>query len=716
MKHAINISCILLIILLMVSLDISAQSKKEAIGDKLMNQYSFAAATQAYKRALDGDIKNERIKLKLAECYRMLNDPENTAYWYGEVIQSKELQEPIDKYYYALALIGTGEVEEAQKWFDAYSKESPGDDRSLKYLEQLNNLDELFKDSSMYLLKKAVFNSSVSDFGPTYYKKGVVFVSARGEKSGTFNWNESAFLDLYYSPSNSLGIYSQPYPFNKSINTKYHEGPLSFFDNGKKVVVTRNNFEEGKLGKSSKGVTNLKLYFSSIDGEGEWSETVSFPFNSDEYSVGHPCINEEGTTLYFISDMPGGYGGTDLYVSHKTGNDWGEPRNLGSVLNTKGNEMFPFIHKNKTLYFASNGHGGLGGLDNYISDLSNPTVTNLGYPINSAKDDFGIIVNDDKTEGFISSNRDGLKGADDIYHFESLKPKIASIQVVVVDSIQLEPLPNVSIKMEIFGKETNDDYTTNENGEVIIPMEFNRQYKVLASKAEFRNGFKYVIPKKESEKILIKLKRECLAVKGIVQVKGEGHKSDSVLAVLTEKGALSRDTLWITGREDYEFCLEPVKKYNVRLSKEKFFGQSFDFNTNEGKPLYLATVVLEEIILNKAITLENIYYDVSRWEIRNDAAQELNTLVSLLEDNPSIEIELGSHTDSRGNDVYNLNLSKKRAHSAAEYIVSQGILSTRITSRGYGETNLINKCSDGVNCTSEEHQANRRTEFKVTKF
>lgn len=421
MKNSTILSRLTLAVFLFCAIGVSAQSKKEVKGDKLMGRYSFLAATREFKNALEEEEgEKDRIKKKLAECYRMLNDPENTVLWYTDIMDNAEVIELDDKFYYAQALSSMGDYLSAKEWFAIYSEEAPEDSRSEKYAAHLDNLEHLSKDSSRFHFEAVSFNSETADFSPAYYKDGLVFVSGRSERTKEFKWDESSFLDLYQCAKDSTGNYSEPIVFNKRLNTRYHEGPISFFSNGKSLVFTRSNFEDGNIRKSSDGFTKLKLYFTVIDKKGNWSKSDPFQYNSDEYSVGHPSITEDGLTLYFISDMPGGYGGTDIYVSKFNGRLWSVPENLGEEVNTKGDEMFPFLHNNDVLYFASNGHGGLGGLDIYKYEFSSREVNNIGYPLNSEKDDFSLIMNAEGNQGFMASNRNSQNGMDNIYNFKFL--------------------------------------------------------------------------------------------------------------------------------------------------------------------------------------------------------------------------------------------------------------------------------------------------------
>ena len=714
MKVTYSILCSILLISGM-AVSGFAQSKFEKKGDKMKNNFSYQAATEFYLKAAEEDKGNGNLKLKLAECYQKLNDPENTVKWYREIIQNEDLVKPEDKYNYAYALLSTGNSIEAERWFDAYAAEEPEDERSARFLKQLENVKELYQDSSLHEIELAPFNSVASDFSPSFYKNGIVFVSGRTPGRETYKWNESSFLDLYYAGNKSLGMFEQPVPFHQKINTNYHEGPVSFYAGGRKMALTRNNLEKGKLGKSSTGVTKLKLYFTTPDAKEGWADVEAFAYNSDEYSVGHPAVAEDGSVMYFISDMPGGFGGTDIYITYFENGLWSKPENLGDQVNTEGNEMFPFLSRDESLFFASNGRGGLGGLDIFKYTFDNKEIRNLGYPINSIKDDFGYIVNEDG-EGFLSSNRQSSSGADDIFQFSSIKTLDAQVKILVVREENNAPIAGATVTI----KEVNSDFTwvkqTGDDGYLTIPLHIYRQYDLTTTKNGFDQNNQKLDLGGDAKKLLVKLKGTCLMVKGIASLSEKEDANQSVLVVLSDDQGVARDSTRIKNGDPFTFCTKPQSNYQLKASSKDYFAKSVELYIGDQGPVLLKEIVLEKIVIDKAIKVENIYYDLGKWDIRPDAARELDKLAALLDDNPTIEIELSSHTDSRGGDAFNLNLSDKRANSAAEYIVSQGIAAHRVKSKGYGEISLINRCANGVNCSAEEHQANRRTEFKVLKY
>lgn len=528
MKKLTIITGFVLSFTLILMVDVNAQSKKEAKGDRLMEQYAFQSASEMLKKALEEEGgENDAIKKKLAECFRRLNDPENTARYYRDIMDNTNLIEAEDKYYYAQALCSMGDYPQAKEWFSFYSEEVPEDARSKKYSALLDNLDQLYKDSSRFQLNRVNFNSETADFSPAFYKDGIVFVSGRSKRLTKFKWNETEFLDLYISSTDSRGNYNQPEVFYKKMNTSYHEGPLAFYNNEHNLVLTRTNFEKGIVGQSSNGVSKLKMYFSALDQDGKWTKSEPFQYNSDEYSVGHPAITEDGMTMYFISDMSGGFGGTDIYVTINNGQTWSEPHNLGPEINTEGNEMFPFLHNNERLYFASNGHGGLGGLDILNYEFECKEVNNVGYPLNSAKDDFSLILNEEGNQGFLASNRKSQSGADNIYSFDFFPETLLTVKCVVIDAVLHTPIANSQVVINGNDEEVAT-YSTNGNGVVHVPLKLARQYHVGASKADYIDNSIDVTANAGGEAIIIELTKDFLPDKGLVQISESQDHIDGI--------------------------------------------------------------------------------------------------------------------------------------------------------------------------------------------
>lgn len=685
--------------LLLLPFAMQAQQKANIapLINKATKEYTslrYVSTIQLLTQALKKDPDHLVAKEMMANSYRKIKDYDNAALWYAQLNTSKELK-PEWALQYAEVLANQQKYAESEKWYQKYQALVTTDARAAAFAKAYPSISTLTKDQGQFKISYTDLNTVNSEYAPAFYKNGLIFSSNRNRFEVTktiFGWDETPFTDLYVvdqlsdikavntdslikevrrdslklrklykvndddtrptsNDSKVLGNLSLPYKEDTlgqlfvlnqkaklvggKINTKYHEGPAVALPDGS-LIFTRNNVINGKTAKSKEGINKLKLYTAT---GANWDNIEAFPYNNDEYSVGHPAVNKQGTLLIFASDMPGGFGGVDLYYSKRATltEAWSKPVNMGKTVNTEGDEMFPSISADSILFFASTGHPGLGGLDVFQIGLKGETVQgvplNLGAPINSSVDDFGLIRSDNGKMGFFTSNR---RGNDDIYSFVGEKKVMVEKPVFALEGLVLNKETNAPIK------EATVTLTEPNTGPVSVKTDINGAFK-----------FKLA------------------------------EKSDYVLT--GEKAGFMKATDYVTTNG---LTKSEVLKKNLYMS---------------------------EIIIGKAIKIENIFYDFDKYNIRPDAAIELDKLVTVLKENPSIWIELGSHTDSRGNDLYNLKLSQNRANSAVEYIISRGIARERITAKGYGETMLVNKCSNGVKCTEEEHQMNRRTEFKIVK-
>ncbi len=603
-------------------------------GNRLFNSLAYSDAIVEYQKAL-GKKDIPEADIKLAECYRLTNNSQKAEEGYAKVVQLKEC-EPVHRLRYAQLLMRNQKYEQAKIWFDNYLKDQPNDDKAKTMRSSCDSIESYKKDSTIYTINTSAVNTGQTNFSPQYYKDGVVFVSDRasGVKVKTYHWTGQPFLDLYFAKMDKDGKLNNAEPMKGEVNGLYHDGPCAFMGDSV-MFLTRNNYIRKKLKKGEADFVNLKLY-KSARKDSAWGKLEEFPYNSNDYSIGHPAITKDGQTMYIASDMPGGIGGTDLYVTKLENGAWSKPVNLGPSINSTSNEMFPTIYHDTILYFSSEGHTNMGGLDIFYSINRRGTWTeaqNMKYPINSSNDDFGVILNDSATEGYFSSNRNTSNTMqDNIYGFTKL---FFSLDGLTVEKVTQKPVGGVLV--ELTNETTHEKVAsiTGKDGVFMFLLDQNCDFSVVGSKDNYyTNTIKLsTVGKKTSESMHVRLRIE-----------------------------------------------------------------------------------MEKIVINKPIVLENIYYDLDRWEIRPDATNGLNQLVTIMKENPAIKIELGSHTDSRADDYYNLNLSQKRADAAVNYIVEHGISKDRITAKGYGEYKLINHCKDGVECTEEEHQQNRRTEFKVIGF
>ncbi len=426
----------LVLILLCCSFTVQAQSSKQKKADRLYKDFAYLKATEVYKELIEKEYKVTQNNLKLGDAYMMLRSPENAVFYYGDAIEDTSIS-PEYYYKYAQALRGVKRYEESRQWLKKYLESGRGSQEIQTMIEK----DE-YKSKATYRLQPAEFNSEVSDFGVFVKDDKIYFVSARAQdtevKEKTYSWNGEPFLDIYMLDKTSGNIT----PITGDINTKLHDGPAVVSPDGKTIYFTRNNYLGNKEGKRDKEKTNhLKLYTATNEG-GRWTRVKELPFNSNDYSVGHPSLSPDGKTLYFTSDMPGGLGGTDIYkVSIEENETFGAPENLGEPVNTEFDETFPFMDTDRVLYFSSNGHAGLGLFD--IFKFENGEIDNLGEPVNSSKDDFAYFQVSDSKEGYISTNRDGI--SDDIYVFNKLNPLVLKGQVT--DAINGKPIPVATVRL-----------------------------------------------------------------------------------------------------------------------------------------------------------------------------------------------------------------------------------------------------------------------------
>lgn len=477
---------VFILLLLGASLSLQGQNGQLKRANQAYQKLSFTEAIRLYQKALKNKF-DKTAMIRLADCYRLTNQYELAAEQYAKVVDIKQLP-PVNYFYYAQSLMNNGMFLEAEKWFLRYHEAAPEDPRGLRFAESCRNVEAFYRDSSDYRLQLYRFNSEEDDFAPAWYRDGIIFASSRGDGEmvkSRYEWNDQPFLDLYFGEVDSSGEKGgRPRLLNSRLNSRFHEAACSVDEINNILYFTRNNYFKGKRTEDKQGVVNLKLFYSRLK-EGGRGDLYGLPFNSDTCSVGHPAIDPSGNVLYFVSDMPGGFGGTDLYRVERSGDGWAKPVNLGAVVNTPGNEMFPFVHADGTLFFASDGLGGLGGLDVYrvsfpLDKLMPPR--NLGAPINSSSDDFGFISSPDKLWGYVSSNRPGGKGGDDLYQFKLRRP---GLDALVLDAKTLEPIPDALVRASIAGAGERERTRSNANGRFSVLLPPDRHFRIEVTAGEY---------------------------------------------------------------------------------------------------------------------------------------------------------------------------------------------------------------------------------------
>lgn len=731
------------------------------------------------------DSERRTAKVRLGYSYHQIHDTKNAERVYRELLAEGELPvEYSQSYlYYAQALASNGKYREAQQIYEKYTKTQTDDKRGASFSTLYRDMTPMTSNADSYDVEFLGLNTRKAEFSPVLYKGGLVFVSA-GEANGikrVFKWNSTPFLDLYYLPeaeslrgvksarvggsvpaakkaprttlvrplgsddytaqtandSRTVGYFggnninagmgysqeavSESDRFSRTLNSKYHEGPATFTRDGVRVIFTRNNYNDGKYRKSTDGVNKLKLY-TSTQVDGYWGKVDELSFNSDEFSTGHPALSPDDKLLYFSSDRPGGFGGTDIYVSKWENGKWSEPINLGKTINTKGNEMFPFVDANGNLYVASDGQPGLGGLDIFYAQLTADglqvkNVQNVGEPLNSPQDDFGIVTDANRKAGYFSSNRKNGGADDDIYRFTREGPTnpCRELMVSVVDAVSKQPLANTSVTIDGGNRGSDKQLKTDAEGAMRVCIDTESEFKFLASREGYvdsKIGFsiKDLADDQPSrlEISLTKSDEDATTMRGIITAQNQKKPIAGVKVVLINEcdGTTQETTTGADG--SYEFTAKSGCDYAIQAAKAGM-GTSGGRITKDGTGSADLTMFRKGDI----IKIDNIYYDLNKATIRPDAAVELDKVAELMTKYPTMRIEMRSHTDSRATASYNKTLSSNRAKAAVDYLKKKGVAAKRMTANGYGENLPLNKCKDGVNCSEDEHQQNRRTEIKI---
>jgi outer membrane protein OmpA-like peptidoglycan-associated protein/tetratricopeptide (TPR) repeat protein len=636
----------LIIILLALSSTFAVAQKK--LADKFFSNYGYVKASELYEEAVKKGDSSEHVLTRLGDCYYNNSNSEKAAFWYGKAVNKYENINPEYLYKYIQSLKSIGNYTEADKRLKDFMAIQNDDSRIKDYdASNISKYDQLSSGNEKLIvnIENLPFNSNNSDFGAYVHNGKLIYASAKGDgEKNVYAWNQEPFLDLYEvsvdGKNGKLEFGSSDFINAKKINTDYHEASVAITNDGNTIYFTRDNVtRKNKLDYDKKGTSHLKIYKATLV-DGTWDNIEELPFNDDVYSTGHPALSPDNKKLYFVSDreVEGSFGQTDIYVvdilEDKT---YSEPKNLGPKINTEGREMFPFISKDSTFYFSSDGHLNLGLLDIFKSKIltnENAEPENLGAPYNSGFDDFAFFIDsDDKNNsGYFSSNRPEGKGSDDIYGFNSYQCS-QKIQGIARDKDSNEILSGVLVGLvDVETGIVITNVTTTVEGFYTFDVDCDKTYTIIGTKPDYKEDQKMVMTDTQNEKVNI------------------------------------------------------------------------------------ADLYLESLIKDNQIVINPIFFDFDKWNIRTDAEYELENIVDVMRSHPNMVIKIESHTDSRGSDKYNMKLSDRRAKSTRDYIISRGIAAERIESAiGYGESQLLNKCSNGVKCTPEEHQLNRRSYFYILK-
>ncbi|HFA50558.1 MAG TPA: hypothetical protein ENJ95_16245 [Bacteroidetes bacterium] len=607
-------------------------------------------------------------------------------------------------------------------------------------------------------------NSDLLEFSPVFYKDGIVFISTRYESLiysvKDKNIGGKNIMSIYRARRNEEGFLREPEPLADELIFRLHEGPVTFDRTANTIFFTRNESQE----QAPDGFKKLQVYAAAKNGE-RWENVQKLSFNNVNYNYCHPTITPDEDVLFISSDIPGGYGGMDLYAVRRVDGKWSQMINLGDKVNTPGNEVFPFIAADGTLYFSSDGQGGLGNLDLFYSTQNKQTEewrmpVNMGTPFNSPSDDFGFIVDRDNKNGYFSSDRKGGFGDDDIYSFyiegEDTAPIAGtgrSLDGLVVYDKNGSPLSGAAVSAinfkdvslsasddQIVGLRPGDgpdnfvlDINSNGLGEVAETGDDGKaditlrrgNYVVKVAKKGYVPQYVVITPDTDLNDLGITLERavDCISLTGKVLREGLGGPVSGATVKIIDVDSKEAITVYADATGFYEYCIDCKHNYSVYAEKDGLTSAPSIVNTkgiscSEANskidlPLYLGG---SPVYAGMTIRLPNIYFNFDDATLRPDAYQDLNEVVGLLGQFTGMKLELASHTDSRGGRAYNQDLSQRRSKSVFDYLVSRGVAGNRLEPVGYGESHLRNRCADGVRCTEEEHQYNRRTEIKILEL
>jgi outer membrane protein OmpA-like peptidoglycan-associated protein len=631
---------IYLLTVLISSQFLIAQDSKLNLAQKKYDELAYPQAIKLYEELAKDGYKSKELFENLANAYYYKADFALAKIWYDSLFTVTDDLSANTYNKYVNILKTQGNYEKADSLMQKMGVKYPNDARVKVYNSNKEYLSKSIVATSTAKVKNAGINSPYFDFSPAFFgEKSVVFSSTKSTKKSLLNkhtWTNESFTNLYVVDFDKDSLIKGPKGFNARINKFYNESSAVFTKDGKTMYFTRNNQLKTKAKTDTLNTVLLKIYKATFDGK-KWTNVIELPFNSDNFSCAHPALSPDEKELYFSSNRPGNKGMSDIYKIAILENDtFGEPENLGDVINTEGRETFPFITQDNVLIFASDARAGLGGLDMYYVhlDSENKEIKTFGQPINSSFDDFGLIYKDQIQDGFFTSNRlEDNKGKDDIYRFKELEiPKIFKINAIVQEEATNQPVEAIVVLLD--GNKKQMAKLLSKDGKFEVPdLEQQQSYFVTITHPDYETYEGPISYKKNQNNLVFKLKKKVLE--------------------------------------------------------------------------------LSEVDLAKILGIRIIYFDLNKSLIRNDAALELQKIADIMKEYPQMNIDVRSHTDSRYASEYNQKLSQQRAESTRDWLMNQCIAPERLKASGYGESKLINVCADGITCTEEQHQENRRSEFII---
>lgn len=703
----------LLVIIFVFSIQfISAQDQELARAKKFFDRTYYSEAIVLYQKLADERPSQEVIK-NLADSYFYTNDLVKAQRYYRLLV--KNYSKDLDREYYfryAQTLKATNSVDDANQYLKEYYALSGNTEDVVNFEKDLKTLENVSAIGKRFEIKNLAINTPNSEFGALKYNDKLVFAGVKlkaGLLDKKFKWDNETYLNLVSIPlKNSNSADSTVHYFAKELKTGMHESNAVFTKDGKTIYFTRNNSKNGKKKKDEKKISNLQIFKAELVN-GKWTNITSLPFNSPNYSVEHPALSADEKVLYFASDMPGSLGSFDIYSVNINKGAFDTPKNLGPNVNTAKREQFPFASADNKLYFSSDGHLGYGSLDVFVSEINGKEYSkpvNIGLPLNSNLDDFAFNIDSNTKEGYFASNREGGKGSDDIYQFKEIKDLIVEdckqfIAGTITDVDTKLVLENATVLLQDSENKTLNTVTTGADGKFNFTVACETSYKISAFKENYTNASKVLTLDKTRDKV-----------------------NDGSLELKSLEAIKQEEKLIAENKRKQEIIIEENNKKKEALAaielkeKEKKAKEAAIVAAEVRKTEKVKEILAQEkdVVKDKdrlIIKTDPIYFDYNMWYIRKESKVVLGRVVELMKKYPGMVIEIGSHTDSRGNAKFNEDLSQKRANSTREFIIQSGIDAKRVSAKGYGESVPIVKCKTDESCSEEDHELNRRSEFVI---
>ncbi|MFZ0597194.1 MAG: OmpA family protein [Flavobacterium sp.] len=717
----------LLVIIFVFSIQfINAQDLELARAKRFFDKTYYSEAIVLYEKLAEKKPSQEVIK-NLADSYFYTNDLIKAQRYYRLLVQNYSNDLDRNYYYrYAQTLKASNSYDDANAALKEYYSKSANTDDSVNFEKEVKTLENVTAIGTRFDIKNLAINTPNSEFGAVEYKDNLVFAGVKlkpGLFDKKFKWDNETYLNFVEIPLKNINSAdSTGHYFAKELKTGMHESNIIFTKDGKTIYFTRNNSKKGSKKTDDKKISNLQIFKAELVN-GKWSNITSLPFNSASYSVEHPALSADEKVLYFASDMPGTFGSFDIYSVNINKGAFDTPKNLGPIINTDKREQFPFASDDNKLYFSSDGHLGYGSLDVFVSDINGNEYSkpvNVGLPLNSNLDDFSFNINSDTKEGYFASNREGGKGSDDIYQFKEIKDLIVEdckqfIAGTITDIDTKLALENAVVTLQDADKKTLNTVTTNADGKFSFTVPCESSFIVLASKEKYTSESRSLSSGKTRDAI----NDASMALKSLEVIKqeeqqiAETKKKEEEIETVRKK---EKEALAVIALKEAENKAKKDQIVAAEIRKKEKVAEITAKEVKKKEKIKQILIDEKDIVRDKdrlIIKTDPIYFDYNMWYIRKESKVVLGRVVELMKKYPDMVIEIGSHTDSRGNAKFNEDLSQKRANSTREFIIQSGINAKRVLAKGYGESVPIIKCKTDEACSEEEHELNRRSEFVI---